>query len=119
MQREDEMNINFSRLEGIAHLDNKILLDSNPMKEKFWILHDFLLNRVNGPEPIQTVTSYRQAAIKIKKKKKKFRHFVFYSIGTSSHFQRQAQWLAKQATVDSYHSWTPHEVTSYCDHQTV
>lgn len=37
MQWEDKMNINFSRLEGIAHLDNKILLDSNTMKEMFGI----------------------------------------------------------------------------------
>lgn len=59
------MNINFSRLEGIAQLDNKILLDSNPMKKKFEILHCFLLNRVDGLELIQTVTSYHQATIKI------------------------------------------------------
>lgn len=86
------MNINFSRLEGIAHLDNKILLNSNPTKEKFGILHHFLLNRVDGLEPIQTVTSYRQATIKIlKKRKRNSHHFVFYIIGTSSHFQRQSQ----------------------------
>lgn len=68
MQREDKKNINFCRLEGIAHFNSKILLDCNPMKEKFGILHHFLLKRVDSLEPIQTVTSYRQATIKILKK---------------------------------------------------